>query len=433
MFFQRDLSAGRLLLTDCIVADVRNLSVLRGVSILLESGKVAAVGGFDPVGVDAQVVSAVGCTVTPGLIDAHVHLCLSGQPGCHLTLGALSPDEKEGILRENLLMNLNNGVTAVRDLGCPWDTLEMMRQMDGGDAACPSVQAGGDVAYPSVQASGDTAYPSVQAGGDAAYPSVQASGPVLTIPGGHGAFFGEAAYLGRAREIFGRLRKSGAEVVKIIGTGGNLSPNTDCHGTQYTDAEFSGIMDAARAAGFDVACHAHAASAVEQCLRFGVRSVEHGSYIEEGQILRMAEKGDYFWVPTVCPGRLIGGLSEEAIDRVERRRRNLRTAIRCGAMVAAGTDAGIGGLLHGCLPYELDEFMDAGMTPLAALRSATHLAAVMMRQEGRIGVVEAGAEADLLLFEGDIEGAAFSFHRPRAVIKGGRVVWSGWAQPMVRG
>ena len=389
MFFGKEYSAGRLLLTGCNVADARNLRVLRNTTVLVERGTITAVGGFDPAGVDARHIQADGCTATPGLIDAHVHLCLSGRPNCHLELDALSSAENEELLNANLALNLRNGVTTVRDLGCRWGMLDRMRLLERGETV---------------------------------FPTVLTSGPVFTVPEGHGSFFGETVFPEQAPDMIRRLRENGAEVVKIIGTGGTLSPRTDCHGSQYTDEEFSGIMEAVREAGFEAACHAHAETAIEQCLRYNVRSIEHGSYMSEDQVLRLADKDDCFWTPTVCPGRLISGLSEDAADRTRRRRGNIRAAVRYGVNLVAGTDAGIGGLKHGRLPYELDEFMEAGMTPLAALSSATHMAAVMMRMEGRIGVIEPGAVADILLFRGDIENGPFSFHDPLSVIKGGRLL-----------
>lgn len=377
------------MLKDGNVVHVREGRVLHGTPILIRNGKIEAVGGFDPDAVDAEVLSISGCTVTPGLIDAHVHLCLSGRPNCHLELDDLTPEENEQILRENLRLNLENGVTTVRDMGCRWEIMDQLRQLDQRESI---------------------------------FPSVQASGPVMTIPEGHGNFIGEVADSANAPDLIRRLVESGAEVVKLIGTGGNLSPKTNCHGTQYSDEEFGGIMETVRAAGLTAACHTHAAAAVEQCMRFGVRSIEHGSYMERDQALRLASLPDCYWVPTVCPGRIISGLSEAALDRVARRRVNIRTVIQNGGNLVAGTDAGIGGLKHGCLPYELDEFMDAGMSAMEALRSATCLAAEMMNMEGKIGTVEAGADADLLIFRKGFETEDFSFHEVSTVIKGGWIV-----------
>lgn len=388
MFFET-YRKGALLLKDCAAADVRSRMVREHADILIKDGTILAVGEFDPGAVDAEVISVGNRTVTPGLIDAHVHLCLTGLPGCHLELDTLSPQESEGILRENLQKNLRRGITTVRDLGCRWEMLALMGRLSAEDTV---------------------------------FPSVQASGPVLTIPDGHGIFFGEAVSSASAPQMIDRLIQSGAEIIKIIGTGGNLSPKTDCHGTQYSDHEFSGIMDAVRAAGLSAACHTHAAAAVEQCMRFGVRSIEHGSYMEDAQARRLADMPDCYWVPTVCPGRIINGLSEAAADRVTRRRRNIRIVVKHGGRLAAGTDAGIGGVEHGCLAYELDEFMDAGMSAMEALRSATFVPAEMMRKEGRIGVIEAGAAADLLIFDKSLTDGGFSFHEPSVIIKGGRVL-----------
>jgi imidazolonepropionase-like amidohydrolase len=388
MFFQENRAKDRLLLTDCVLADVTNMHVLRGVSVLIEGGVIRHVG--NPLVINAPRISLAGKTLAPGMIDAHVHLCLSSLPDCHTTLDGLNAEQRMEIIRENLRRNLNAGVTSVRDLGSRMEMLADLRELERGGEH---------------------------------FPSVMASGPALTIKDGHATFIGVVADPSNSADLIRAAAAEGAEVVKIIGTGGNLSPSTDTQGCQFTDEEFSAIVAEARRAGLAVACHAHATAAVEQCLRFGVRSVEHGSYLLPDQLPHFISAGAY-WVPTICPGRLIDNLSEAALDRVTRRRSNVRLAIEMGVAVAAGTDAGIGGVAHGALAHELDELMDAGMTALQALRSACLLNAIMMGIETYKGSLEEGKDADLLVFDGDIEAPGFSFHNPSLVIKGGVVVKS---------
>ena len=389
MFLNKDYSNGKLILKNCNVADTRNLRVIRNVDILLESGKIATVSRFDSDSVDAQIISAAGHTVTPGLIDAHVHLCLSGEPNCHEKLDELGEEGLRAVMCESLNLNLQNGITTVRDLGSPWDMLVQLRQLESTDIAAPTVFA---------------------------------AGPVCTIPGGHAIFFGEVIYPPQTKDMFSKLTDFGADWVKLVGTGGNLSPTTQCDETQYSDKDFSAIVSAAADAGFDVACHAHATEGIRQCLSYGVRSIEHGSYMSAEQVSALSQMENCYWVTTTCPGRLIKNLSEASTDRVLRRRANIKLSVKEGAKLIAGTDAGIGGVPHGVLAYEIDEFIDGGMSALKALRSATHLTAIMMRCEGKIGVIEDGADADILLLKGDIEEDGFAFHDPAAIIKGGRLI-----------
>jgi len=398
MFFDKKVSSGKIIIKGCDLADTRFLRVIKNVSILLKDGVIVSVGEFDTSGIDAEVINAQGYTATPGLVDSHVHLCLSGKPDCHLTLDELSPDERMDILTSNLARNLNNGITTVRDLGCRWDMPEQMRSLE------------------------QTQY-NKQSQKDTPFPTVFFSGPACTKPNGHALFIGESISNTKQLEDFLiRLKDIGADTFKLIGTGGNLSVSTDCTSTQFSDEEFSEIIKAAHSEGFDIACHAHATEGIEQCLNYGVRSIEHGSYMNSEQVQRLTQRGDCYWVPTVCPGRLISNLSEAAADRVKLRRENIRLAAKYNAKIVAGTDAGIGGVLHGSLPYELDEFMDAGMTPLKALKSATFLATELMRLERKTGVIEDEADADILLYSGDIEKPGFSFHNPAVVIKGGSIV-----------
>lgn len=389
MFFQERKPKGKLLLTDCSVADVINLRVLKNTCVLIEDGIIKKIGQTSEFSsVDAQRFSINGKTLTPGLIDAHVHLCLSAKPDCHLTINTQSTQQLLNTLKENQQLNIDAGVTTIRDLGSPLEMLSLMSELEKDDIT---------------------------------FPSVMASGPVLTVKDGHAVFIGVIAGMSNAANLIKAAAEKGSTLVKIIGTGGNLSPNTDTKGCQYSDEEFSFIVNEARRAGFFVACHAHAASAIDQCLQFGVRSIEHGSYMTEDQLPKFITAGAY-WVPTNCPGRMIKSLSEAAQDRVDRRRANLKKAIALGVPLAAGTDAGIGGVPHGSLAHELDEFIDAGMSPIQALRTASLQNAVMMGIESKKGSIDEGKDADLLVFDGDITNNKFSFHNPLMVIKAGSIV-----------
>jgi len=168
------------------------------------------------------------------------------------------------------------------------------------------------------------------------------------------------------------------------------------------------------------ACHVHGLYGIRQCLRFGVGTLEHGSYMDEETVYEMSEMKKSAWVPTVCPGRLIRDLPESAIDRVEYRRSNLRLGIKLGMPILAGTDAGIVGVLNGCLPHELDEFMDAGMSSIEALAAATIHTARVMGIQSRKGAVEPGMDADLLVF--NCAPDRMSFHDPVLVMKGGCII-----------
>jgi imidazolonepropionase-like amidohydrolase len=173
--------------------------------------------------------------------------------------------------------------------------------------------------------------------------------------------------------------------------------------------------------GILTACHAHSAEAIEQCLRFGVRSVEHGLYITPGQLNNFIEAGIY-WVPTMCALQRLESVNNKFQEAVSQWRCNLRLAIEMGVLIAAGTDAGVPGLPHGSLPYEIDALISTGMTSLQALRAATLQNATMMGAEHQKGSIAEGMDADLVVFDGDITKPDFAFHRPDAVLKSGKLV-----------
>ena len=385
MFFAENKGRGKWLLTNCLLADVKNGALIPEASILIEDGVITAAGPEPIHAEDAKKTDLNGAMVTPGLIDSHVHLCMDATADCHLHLDTADEDKQIETLRDSLLRNLEAGVTTVRDMG---SRIQMLRQMK-------SLEAGGGL-----------------------YPSVQAAGPALTVEGGHAMFVGVVANPQNAAELIDRALGEGADFVKIIGTGGNLSPKTDVHDCQYSDDDFAALVNAARTAGVFSACHAHSERGIAQCIKYGVRSIEHGSYMTAAQVEALKGSTTY-WVPTICPGRLIPGLSKAAQDRVNQRRKNIRYAVEIGMFPVAGTDAGIGGAVHGCLAHELDEFTDAGMTPMQALEAGTYRNAVMMGIQARKGSLCAGKDADILIFEKSLADMAFSFHSPAVIIKGG--------------
>lgn len=388
MFFTENKGRGRWLLKNGLLADVKHGKWIPNASILIEDGKIVA-AGLKPITVEnAKVTNLNGAIVTPGLIDSHLHLCLDGTPDCHLRLDLADREEQILTLRHSLLQNLAAGITTVRDMGSRMEMLWQMRALESDGVI---------------------------------YPSVHAAGPALTVEGGHASFVGVIANAYNAAEVIKKSREAGADFVKIIGTGGNLSPHTDVHGCQYSDQEFAAISQAVSEAGVFSACHAHSTKGIAQCITNKVRSIEHGSYITFAQVEELKNSGTY-WVPTICPGRLLPELSEEAADRVKQRREKLKYAIAIGVFPIAGTDAGIGGAPHGCLAHELDEFMAGGMTTMEALQAATYNNAIMMGIERDKGALTTGTDADILIYERDLKEKGFSFHSPSVVIKGGIII-----------
>ena len=386
MFLNSSRMRGKLLLKNCILADVKNLRIVPNTNVLVEDGFFRQVGNINEVP-DAQVINLNGKTLTPGLIDAHVHLCLPGLPNCVQIFLSQTEEQRLKALKKNLSHTIKAGVTTVRDLG---SQIEMLRNLRGleQDSEC--------------------------------YPSVVASGPVLTTVGGHAAFIGLITDGVNCAEQIQLAISEGADVIKLIGSGGYATPSTNPRKCQYSDVDFSKIINEATRLGLNVACHAHSTAAIDQCLRFGVYSIEHGTDMIPEQLPEFINTKTY-WVPTfhICvPGEPYG-------IPVAKMRQNIRSAIEMGVKIAVGTDAGLDLAPHGTtLAHEMNELMSAGMTSLQVLYAATLQNAIMMGIENRKGSVNSDKDADFLIYDEDMTTPGFTFHNPSAVYKGGELIIS---------
>jgi imidazolonepropionase-like amidohydrolase len=369
-----------------------------GALVLVDDGVIV---GVEP----AAYPPPEGCAVTehpallPGLIDTHVHLCGDSGPRALDQLTELSGEELQSVIATAEQQHLRAGVTAVRDLGDHrWAVVERPRTGDG--------------------------------------PTVVASGPPLTSPGGHcspmgGEVEGVKALRGAVRERVAR----GADVVKIMASGGVLTPGTDLLACQFTLDEMRAVVDEAHRHGVAVTAHAHGLPAVERSMDAGVDGIEHCSCLTaDGPRLsfelgaRLADAGT-FVCPTVgrVPGvdppphvqaRLVavGADFDEHLVHVA-------ALQRAGVTLIAGTDAGIGPTKrHGLVPMAVADLVGCGMSAVQALRSATSLAALACGLDARTGRLAAGLDADLLMVDTDPLTDVSSLQRPLVVVSRGRQV-----------
>lgn len=360
--------------------------IYKNTAIAVENGRIA---GLLP----GRECPAEGCLalpgmmLIPGLIDAHVHLCLRGKDGEMDGLSRLDEKALCAILRENLQKNLAKGITTVRDLGCPPSMMRLLAKRD-----MPM-----DV------------------------PRVVASGPALTVPHGHGFYFGlplkAEAEIAVALDLLDDL---GADLVKIMATGGNSTPGTNVDACQFTDSFFAQMVKEAHERGKKVACHVHGLAGVQQCIRAGVDSIEHGSYMDEATQDALAGSG-IFYIATICPGKLLKDLPPAASDRVGRRHALIRRGAQTGVRFGAGTDAGIPGIEHGSLVHEVQELARLGLGPRRALRAATTDNAELLGLAG-CGRLAPGCAADFAAYRGDVTKELSLIERPEFIMRAGRCV-----------
>jgi imidazolonepropionase-like amidohydrolase len=336
-----------------------------------------------------------GATLLPGLVDAHVHLVASGDPD--LAAG-LPKTEAERTLAAvvNARRNLDRGVTLVRDLGAPRaEAVLVGRAVEEGALAGPRVVA---------------------------------AGPAVTMTGGH------IPYLGRVTDGVDAMRAAvranlalGARCVKVVATGGVLTPGVDPRKPAYTQAELDALVDEAHRLGLTVAAHAIGEGGVAAALRAGVDSIEHGMFLDEAAIelflATRARLSATFSAPYgILSGPSVPGwIKDRARPAAEAQARSFQAAVKAGVPVVAGTDAGTPDNHHGGVAREVGFMVEAGLDVLRGVRAATAEGADLLGVDDR-GVLQRGAAADVLVAGGDVAADVAALRRVVAVFQDGRQV-----------
>lgn len=346
-------------------------------SVLIKDRTIAAVG--DPAQFEGFVgvcLDLGGCTLTPGLIDCHVHLCLGGEPDTVNTVGALSPADATLKILENAQATLRGGVTTVRDLGGK-DFLEMgvRKAIDEGR------QLG---------------------------PRVLASGKIVCMTGGHGFWLGiEADGPSAVRKAVRTNIKAGADWIKFAVTGGVITPGVDPLATHFTEEELRVGIETARMLGRKTACHAQGAHGILRSVEAGIDSVEHGFEITDEVAALMVERGAYLVATLAAPRCIMHSdlalpphVSEKVGRFSQMHRESFARYVRAGGRIAMGTDAGTPGNFHGDNCQELRLMVENGCTIEQALKAASASAADLLGLADT-GRIRPGQIADLLVVEGN--------------------------------
>ncbi|MCD5312201.1 amidohydrolase family protein [Kineosporia babensis] len=369
-----------------------------GATVLTEAGRILAVEPAQrPVPEGFEVRHHEHGTLLPGLIDTHVHLIADGQDGALGRDPDRTPDDREQVTRESLQAHARAGVTTVRDLGDNrWSVLERT----------PSPID----------------------------PTVVASGPPITIPGGHcAAMGGEAAGSSGLIAAVDERARRGADLVKIVVSGGAMTPGSDLLSLQYTLEDVSLVVRRAAEHGLSVAAHAHSLAAVELCIDAGVKNIEHCTCLTTSGVQtppdlasRLRDTGIHIG-PTF--GRLPGSQPSAQAQEVTRRT-GLVPAHRFaqvkklhseGVLVISGSDAGIHAAKpHGIVAHAVAELVAAGIAADDAIATATSISAQACGLANRKGSLTPGADADLLVVDGDPRKDITALTRVKSVILQGQ-------------
>jgi imidazolonepropionase-like amidohydrolase len=373
--------------------------VRRRHGVLLEGDRIAWVGPHARAPREAgraRGVDGSGATLTPGLVDCHVHLSFDGSNDFAGEAAAMNVALAAIKGTVNLRKHLVAGVTTVRDLG-GLGTCELARAVDGGVVIGPRVVA---------------------------------AGRALTITGGHGhnvAFAREVDGAEALRRAVREEIKAGATAIKLIATGGVLTPGIGATFTAFTPEELTAAVDEAHSWGRGVAAHAIGAEGIAQAVRAGVDSVEHCVQLNAAVAREMVVRGTFRGATTVA---LVGIASNDEVPEYARRKALAliedakaahRHAVRAGVRHVVSTDAGTPFNPHGNAPNEVALLVEWGSRPLDAMIAATANGAELLRLPD-IGTVEPGKLADLVLYDGNPIDEPATLRSPRTVWKDGRVV-----------
>lgn len=397
--------------------DGRGGAPLPDAAVLIKDNRIQAVGRANdlrlPKGSLTQI-DAGGAFILPGFIDAHVHLTLEGVNIARDMAMPFSLRFYNSV--EYMRRTLEAGVTSVRDAG-------------GADAGMKQAVEDGVVPGPRMQIS-ITPLSITGGHGD----SWMRSGNEFQLFQAHpGLPDGRCDGLDGVRLKVREVLRAGAEVIKICATGGVVSPTDHPAFTQFSPEELEVIVrEAAYRGGTRVMAHAQGTEGIRNAVRAGIHSIEHGIYLDEEGIELMLERGT-FLVPTIIAPLAVlesgekSGMPDYAIRKtrevIEAHSRSISRAHRAGVKIAMGTDAGI--LPHGRNLRELGLMVGIGMTTMEAIVATTRTAAECLGWQDRVGTIEAGKLADIVITRTDPLQDIRSLEKPDnilLVMKDGKVI-----------
>lgn len=397
------------------VIDSERGSVLDDRAVVVDGDRIASVVPAAEAPSDRPTIELGGHTLLAGMSDVHTHLIGhddTGQGYAALVMRTGAQDVLVGVL--NARTTLHAGFTTVRDIG-------------------------------TFRAFCDVALRDAIEAGWVEGPRMRCAGAYITCPGGGGDLtglapdvdavvprelrFGVTSGVDQMRANVRQILRYGADFIKVIATGAVLTSGTDPGLPEFTEDEIRAAVEECTLAGTHVAAHAHSAEGIKRAVRAGVRSIEHGSLMDDEAIELMAERGVYLvadmfdgdWIMEEGPKL---GFTDEVLRKTEWtndvQREGFAKCVKAGVPIAFGTDSGV--YPHGMNAKNLAYHVRFGQTPLEAIRSATWVNAELLEWTDRIGTVKEGLLADLIAVPGDPTDDVSILEDVPFVMKGGRVV-----------
>ncbi|WP_116206113.1 metal-dependent hydrolase family protein [Amycolatopsis circi] len=356
--------------------------------VAVEDGRIVEVGA----GLDGdRAVDCTGAMLLPGMFDCHVHVTVSD-------LGLLQRVQKPFSYQfyeaaRNLWTTLKLGITTVRDAA-------------GADLGIKQAVADGLIPGPRLEIAVGLISPT-GGHGDGWMPSGHCVPLSLPHPGRPSAL---ADGPDEMRRVARTLLRAGADVLKVCTTGGVLSPRDDPRHSQFTPEELDVLVAEATMQGRAVMAHAQGSEGIKNAVRAGIRSIEHGIYLDDEAIELMLAHGTWLVPTLVAPVNVIRAAAagaalpdavvQKAKEVAEVHLDSVRRAVAAGVRIAMGTDSGVGP--HGTNLEELELMRSAGMSPADVLVAATSSAARLLGKDAELGRLAPGYRADVVVVSGDI-------------------------------
>ncbi|HYS01015.1 MAG TPA: amidohydrolase family protein [Candidatus Eisenbacteria bacterium] len=390
---------------------------IEAAAVVWEGDRLTAIGARAGVRIpaDAEVIEDHDLTVLPGLMDLHVHLGM--QAGVNFPRILMTPRALALLYAvPNCSATLRAGFTTVRDAGLTPAGVRVA--VERGLFPGPRMQ----LAVSILGQTGGHADPFMPCGVGLDF------GSGLDIPAG--VVDGVDGMRQRVREVL----RSGADWIKLCTSGGVLSASDTPDAAQLTVDEIATAVYEAQTQGKGCMAHAMSAQGIKNALRAGVRTIEHGCFLDEEGIALMKQRGATL-VPTLVapvevirnaekdPASIPESMVEKARDTVQRHAAAFRAAVEAGVEIAMGTDSGVGD--HGRNGQELALMAERGMTPMQAILASTRTPARVLGLADRLGTLEVGKLADLVAVRGDPLAEIGLFNDPgrvQVVVKAGAIL-----------
>ncbi len=381
-------------------------------TIIVEGERIKEIKpGYVDAPADASIIDLKDKVVMPGLMDMHVHI--ENQSSKTRYMERFSKEQADVALKatQYCQKTLMAGFTTVRDLGGSGVNVSLRNAINNGYILGPRI-------YTCEKALATT--------GGHADPT---NGVKTELRGDPGPAQGVINSVEDAYKAVRQRYKNGADVIKITATGGVLSVAKDGSGPQFTVDEIAAVVKAADDYGMVTAAHAHGAEGMKRAVLGGIHSIEHGTLMTEEVMQLMVEKGTYY-VPTIIAGKFVAEkaatpgyypaiIVPKALAIGPKIQETFGKAYKYGVKIAFGTDSGVS--YHGDNGKEFGYMVEAGMSPIESLLSATVNASDLLRISDDYGTLEAGKMADIIAVESDPVMDISVMEKVDFVMKGGKV------------